>query len=433
MGFDAASAIQRKYEPILEDPELLWNLAIGLTFHCEENRTAKMLETEFGCLLWNKAHEKGLGWFVDLEARAKGNERKIIQKVLLEKIGAFGRNGLMQQLVDLLKREDLTDTAREAAEDALAEAAGVCGSTGLVNEAIALLLKEGMPEKAQARIIARAGGNPYVEQMKYVDALIKILGGGWAGEGLRRETEAGAKKAVELNICAGRMRNVCMLMRAKNIPWEIVNMVLEGCPGTGYVEWAADMLKKKDVPPETVQVAEKAVLRGLEMCKGQLFGHLVSILRKIGLPEKIYLKAVEAAGNGEGGHGYGYVEALNEILSRRDISDDLRNAMEKALVDGAMEQCAKEGHSHYVSALRKNLFASEKLRVRACEILVEHAGRLSIPPQPGIEPATLTPGGIGAVDSRFRTHSSGRRGGVTAEEKAPTILVELKKATGKKG
>ncbi|MEW5996587.1 MAG: hypothetical protein AB1657_03260 [Candidatus Micrarchaeota archaeon] len=79
MGFDAASAIQQKYAPILWNDELAWKLAIRFrSFHAEEGRTRKNLEMEFKYLLGDLAWERKLEILMDMHGRAKGGERQIV-------------------------------------------------------------------------------------------------------------------------------------------------------------------------------------------------------------------------------------------------------------------------------------------------------------------------------------------------------------------
>lgn len=358
MGFNAAGTIQQKYAPILADDKLARKLEVMFSMHAEENRDAKTLANDFGSLLTELAWRRELERLADIYQRAKGKERLLTGRALIEGLGICGRNGYADEPAALLRRNGLPRKIRMEAENVVPNAVEECGKGGRVNGTLALLGHEWLSARVRIGVIETAGGSPYVDNNVLANALAGLLEKEDTPLALRAaaenalETCGVQKRMFEL---AGRKLEELLEMRAgaeageRRFIDEAILEMLRIWGRNGCWENLAKLFERKDLTPRIRARAEAALLEAIAVAgKGEKANEMLALL-KMELPEDAHIKVIEAVGRSPHADLIKFVDAAGDVLGKRGVAPELKEVAKKALA-APVEECIKRGGLHLGTA-----------------------------------------------------------------------------------
>lgn len=154
-------------------------------------------------------------------------------------------------------------------------------------------------------------------------------------------------------------RLVGIFKRARGKEREAVQAALEGwlerTAESGYISSLVELLAAGDFPQKMRGHAEDALLRGIEACgRAWMPRPVVELLEKGGLPEEIYIRALEVAGKTHYVDYARYMENMTALLEREWASPRLKAEAERALLEWGIEECLERADPDDTRAPLKN-------------------------------------------------------------------------------
>jgi len=322
----------------------------------------ELLEKEW---LPEKVHVKAL------EVAGKGtyaNYEKYMETV----IGLFGKEWVSAELKESAERalaewaiDECLDRADPEDTGALLEldekgmtATRKVDKGKLVSLVLGLAANESIATGVRVKAVDAATACQHVDRDKLADALGEVMEKEVPPELMEAVQKAlekcGAQKvAME---CAGKTTQDLVKMRAairtgeRRFVDEAILERFEGWAAGGCTEELVEMLERKDLSPRLRAEGEKSMLEAVDACKkGENADGLLRLLKKGMLAEtkaewreKLHIKVIGSLGSNPNADCGKMVDALGDILCRKDTPKGLREAAKKAL-PGQVEECIKKG------------------------------------------------------------------------------------------
>ncbi len=227
----------------------------------------------------------------------------------------------------------------------------------LTSLVLGLAANEQIAAGVRVKAVEAATACQHVDRDKLADALGEVMEKEVPQELMeavqKALEECGARKvALE---CAGKTTEELVEMRAAIRTGErrfVDEAILErfgGWAAGGCTEELAAMLGRKDLSPRLRAEGEKALLEAVDACgKGENANALLKLLRewlpetRVEWREKLHIKAIENLGRNQDVDCGKLVDALGDILCKKETPHALREAAKKAL-PGQVEECIKKG------------------------------------------------------------------------------------------
>ena len=228
----------------------------------------------------------------------------------------------------------------------------------LVSLVLGLAANEQIATGVRVKAVKAATACQHVSRDKLADALGEVMEKEVPQELMeavqKALEECGARKvAME---CAGKTTEELVKMRAAIRTGErrfVDEAILErfgGWAAGGCTEELAAILERKDLSPRLRAEGEKSLLEAVDLCgNGENADGLLKLLKKGRLAgtraewlEKLHIKVIENLGRNPNADCGKLVDALGDILCKKDTPKGLRKAAERAL-PGPVEECIREG------------------------------------------------------------------------------------------
>ncbi|NYZ60490.1 hypothetical protein H0O01_02220 [Candidatus Micrarchaeota archaeon] len=228
----------------------------------------------------------------------------------------------------------------------------------LVSLVLGLAANEQIATGVRVKAVDAATACQHVGRDKLADALGEVMEKEVPPElmeAVQRALEACGARKVAME-CAGKTTEELVKMRAAIRTGErrfVDEAILErfgGWAAGGCTEELAEILEKKDLSPRLRAEGEKSLLEAVDLCgNGENADGLLKLLKTGRLAgtraewrEKLHIKVIENLGRCQNVDCGKLVDALGDILCKKDTLKGLRKAAERAL-PGPVEECIREG------------------------------------------------------------------------------------------